>query len=121
MQKKNTHTKIHTRRNTHARAAALRGLEARMVIALFCAALCSVGVYIYFVSATIVHAVVAKDTQHEIVNAHSRIAELEAAYLAHKDALTPEHAAELGFQAIAAKHFVERTRYLGRADARAAQ
>ena len=118
---RNTHTNTRTRKTSRTRAIALQRIETRIVIALFCAVLCSIGLYIYFVSATIVHAVIAKDAQQEIMNAHSRIAELEVAYLSQKDTITPSLAHELGFIDVTAKHFVERSRYLGRADARATQ
>jgi len=72
--------------------------------------------YVYFLGTAVVHAVERKETQNNIAETHSRIADLEVNYLQGKDAITRDLASELGFRSVAAKDYVTRARYLGRAD-----
>ena len=72
--------------------------------------------YMYFLASAVVHAVVRKEVQHTIAEAHSRVADLEVSYLARKNTITHEVAKDLGFKSVAQKSYVERARYLGRAD-----
>ncbi|MBL4644556.1 MAG: hypothetical protein JKX80_01685 [Candidatus Pacebacteria bacterium] len=72
--------------------------------------------YIYFLGTAVVHAVERKETQSAIAQASSRIADLEVSYLKGKNKITLDLATDLGFSRIANKEYVERVRYLGRAD-----
>jgi hypothetical protein len=47
------------------------------------------GAYMYFITVSVVEAVVRNDLVLEIREAEARVGELESAYFAHLDALTP--------------------------------
>ncbi len=91
-------------------------IEQRAVLLLLAVAVLLAGLYMYFVASAVVHAVVRKDVQDIIAQKHSEVAELEVAYLARKNEITTTRAEELGFTRIAQKSYVERARYIGRAD-----
>lgn len=55
------------------------------------------GLYVYFVSASVVHVIVHKEVDREIATLNSHISELETQYLAAKDAITREDAYARGF------------------------
>ena len=106
----------HLYKRVRSIALATHKIEQQAVLLLFVAALVLGGLYVYFVASAVVHAVVRKDVQDDIARVHSEIAELEVVYLQHKDAITLGRANSLGFVTIADKVFIERTRYIGRAD-----
>lgn len=106
---------IHTKGRGRVVALALQNIEKKVVAVLLMGVLIFAVLYMYFLGSAVVHAVVRKEVQHNIADAHSRIAELEVSYLERKDDITTSLAHELGFTSIAQKDFVERVRYLGRA------
>ncbi len=57
------------------------------------------GAYIYFVSASIVHVIARKEVDRDIAHLHSRIGELESAFIAANQAITEETVTAYGFVA----------------------
>lgn len=72
-----------------------------LLVALFAA-------YIYFLSASVVHVVMRKETMHEIVAVNSELSKLEAKYIAAQRAVNDATVAKQGFVAVAEKVFLER-------------
>ena len=96
-------------------ALLLTNVVQRAVCLLLVALVLLGALYMYFLASAVVHAVVRKEVQHTIAEAHSRIADLEVSYLSRKNGITQEVASNLGFTSVAQKTYVERARYLGRA------
>jgi len=74
--------------------------------------------YVYFLGSAVLNAVVRKEVQHNTAQANSHLAELEVDYLQRKNGITKTLAREMGFSSVGEKEYVERARYLGRADTR---
>ena len=106
-----------TRVKNSARAIALTlyKVEKKVIAVLLVAVFALSALYMYFLASAVLHAVVRKEVQHTIADAHSRIADLEVSYLQRKDTVTESLAADMGFSSVAQKDYVERARYLGRA------
>ena len=66
-------------------------------------------VYIYFVSATVMHVVVRKDVSSDISNLHSEISKLEAVYISAQHSVSADIATLEGFIISEDKIFVSRT------------
>ncbi len=64
--------------------------------------------YIYFVSAAVAHVVVRKELDQDITAMHTRISELESAYVIGKDAIGEAQALTQGFEKNEVKIFVEK-------------
>jgi hypothetical protein len=68
-----------------------------------------IGLYLYFVSASIVNVLMHEEMSLEISKTHSRISELEMKYVKEKDSVTMNLATNMGFVSVSEKHFVERS------------
>ena len=53
--------------------------------------------YIYFISVSVIHVVARKELEREIAQVHSRIGDLESAYITAKQAVAPTTIAQYGF------------------------
>ena len=53
--------------------------------------------YIYFISASVVHVIARKEVDREIAHVASAIGDLEFAYITAKQAIAPERLAKYGF------------------------
>ena len=53
--------------------------------------------YVYFISASVVHVIARKEVDREIAHVASAIGDLEFAYITAKHAITPERLAQYGF------------------------
>jgi len=83
--------------------------EKRYLIGLVTLAFILVCLYMYFVSATIMHVVVRKETDQSMSQMHSKLGALEAEYIAAQHSVS-EHVASLqGFVATSEKVFINRT------------
>lgn len=68
-----------------------------------------VGLYMYLISASVVHVVMQKEIKHNFAELHSDIAALEAQYIAAQHAVSADIASMHGFVATAEKIFIERS------------
>jgi hypothetical protein len=66
------------------------------------------GLYMYFLSASIVNVVIRQEIDTEIRETSTRIAELEARYVAAKGTVTEATASEKGFMNASTKTFVSK-------------
>ena len=83
--------------------------EKRYLIGLATLAFILVCLYMYFVSATIMHVVVRKESDHALTQMHSKLGALESEYIAAQHRVS-EHVASLqGFVAAPEKVFIDRT------------
>lgn len=57
------------------------------------------GLYVYFVSAAVVHVIARKEIDREIAHVNSRIGDLESAYITAKQSIAPETIGQYGFVA----------------------
>lgn len=64
--------------------------------------------YIFFVSASVVHVVVRKEIDQEIVKVNSRLSDLEVAYINAKDAVGAELVEARGFVYTGERIFINR-------------
>lgn len=55
------------------------------------------GLYVYFVSASVVHVVARKEIDREVAQVSSRIGDLESAYITAKQAIAPDSIEQYGF------------------------
>lgn len=67
-----------------------------------------IGLYIYFVSSSIVNVVLREEIEVEVQEAHTRLSELETHYLSLKDGIDYELALSIGFTNVTDKQFVTR-------------
>lgn len=65
--------------------------------------------YIYFVSASVVHVIVRKEIDQEIVKANSRLSDLESSYIEAKDAVEVGLVDARGFAHTDERIFINRT------------
>jgi hypothetical protein len=70
--------------------------------------------YIFFVSKSIVNALVREELQNEIVTINSDIGDLESQYIVLKNVVDIEFAYSLGFTDVVEKKFVTRRSVLGK-------
>lgn len=71
--------------------------EQRLFFAALSVFLMLFGLYVYFISAAVVHVIARKEVDREIAHVHSRIGDLESAYIKAKQAIAPETIAQYGF------------------------
>jgi hypothetical protein len=57
------------------------------------------GLYIYFISASVIHVIARKEIDQKIARVNSHIGEFESTYIAAKQAITPDTIAQYGFVA----------------------
>lgn len=86
-------------------------LERTLFIGVAILFLISFGLYIYFISASVVHVIVHKEIDQEIASLNSYISELETEYIAVRDSITLEEAHHRGFVA-----YDSRVVYIGARD-----
>ena len=86
----------------------LYGSEQRAFWSLLSIMIALVGLYIYFISMSVMNVVLREEMLLEITAAHSNVGEMEAVYLTKKNAIDAQYATTLGFQPIEKKHFVTR-------------
>lgn len=55
------------------------------------------GLYVYFISASVVQVVARKEIDREIAHVHSRLGDLESAYIAAQQGIAPDTIARYGF------------------------
>ncbi len=67
------------------------------------------GLYMYFLSASVVHVVIRKEVNQDIVKLNSEIAELEAEYIFAQHRVSNRIATLEGYQEVDAKVFIDRT------------
>ena len=80
----------------------------RLLVWAECVCLLAVaGAYMYFVTFSVVEAVVRSDLAYEIREAEARVSSLESAYFAHLDSLTPSMLEEYSLMAVAPIAYVE--------------
>ena len=65
--------------------------------------------YMYFVSATIMHVVVRKEVSQSISQLNSDVAQLETKYIAAQHAISADIASQKGFVATAEKIFIDKS------------
>lgn len=64
--------------------------------------------YVYFLSASVIHVVIRKESQQEINKLHTEISHLEAEYIAAQHSMSAEIASLDGYVAIDDKIFIDR-------------
>lgn len=79
------------------------------VLTLFGVLLLLIGLYVYFLSASIVHVVMQKESAREIVTMRTKISELESTYIAAQHAISAELANLDGYARNEHKIFIHRT------------
>ena len=67
------------------------------------------GLYAYFLSATVVHVVMQKEISNTIHETHSEIAKLEAKYIDRQHAFSVELATQQGFVLAENKIFIDKS------------
>jgi hypothetical protein len=82
--------------------------ERKVFWILISLALLLIGLYLYFVSVSVVNVLMREEAVLKTASLHSRISVLEAHYLREQDKITENLAEELGFVAVSKKHFVAR-------------
>ena len=83
--------------------------EQRYIAAAGVLLLVLVGLYMYCVSATVMHVVVRKESAQEMADMNSRMAALEAEYIAAQHSVSNQVASLPGFVETPAKIFIERS------------
>ena len=91
------------------RPAAIIYKEQRYLYLGMAVLLILVAVYIYFVSATVMHVVVRKDTMGDVSAVNSDISKLEATYIAAQHAVSADLATQAGFVVSDEKVFLSRS------------
>ena len=82
--------------------------EKRAFAVLVFAILILAGFYGYFISKSIINVIVREEISGDVVAVNGAISELEAEYIAHKNAIGIEFAISAGFKNLAEKKFVAR-------------
>lgn len=111
-----THIPLRTRVRTLA--IALHHGEQRAAGVLLALTVVLAMLYVYFLGSAVVHAVARREVQQDIARTSSHVADLEGRYLQAKNRITEDMAHRMGFRSVAQKEYVERARFLGRADTR---
>lgn len=83
--------------------------EKRYLFGLVTLAFVLVGCYMYFVSATILHVVVRKETDQTITQLHSQLSVLETEYITAQHQVSEYVATLSGFVETSEKIFIDRT------------
>ena len=91
------------------RPAAIIYKEQRYLYLGIAVLLLLVAVYIYFVSATVMHVVVRKDTMADVSAVNSDISKLEATYITAQHAVSADLATQAGFVVSDEKVFLSRS------------
>jgi len=65
--------------------------------------------YVYFVSASVLHVVMQQETERKISTLHTKISQLEAEYIAAQHAVSADIASLQGYVATDDKIFIDRT------------
>ncbi|MCW9054796.1 MAG: hypothetical protein OQJ98_02335 [Candidatus Pacebacteria bacterium] len=91
----------------------IHGIERQVCIGLFMFSLILLGLYVYFVGASVVDVVVRKEVDLRIAEVNSRLSELELDYITKKDTINLEFAQANGFHRISQKTFVNRGTLVG--------
>lgn len=65
--------------------------------------------YIYFVSASVLHVVMRQEVERKTSNLHSEIAALETEYIQAQHAVSEDIAKQQGYVAVESKIFIDRT------------
>jgi len=89
-------------------AAQPHSFERRFFIVLVSVAVFLFGLYIFFVSSSIVNVLVREEIELEIAQLHSQIGEIESTYIVQKDAISLDLAYSLGFIDATSKIFITR-------------
>lgn len=80
----------------------------RILSVLVVSALVFLGLYIYFVSTSVINILVRKEIEQKIALVNSYMSDLEAGYLTRKNEITLEYAYAQGFSNVTDKHFATR-------------
>jgi len=110
--------KIISRKQIRAVVLVAQNIEQHAVLLLLGLIVSLAFLYIYFLGSAVVHVVERREIQNTIANVSSRIATLEVEYFQRKSNITGTLAMEMDFQPVESKQYIERSRYLGRADIR---
>ena len=94
----NTRTTVHVRQ-----------LEKAIFLTLFVLCVSLFSLYIYFISASVVHVVMRTETSQEITKIASQISELESRYIAAQHRVSSDIASLQGYTPADAKIFIDRT------------
>jgi len=84
-------------------------IEKTIFMALTCACLVLFALYMYFVSASVVHVVMRTETSQEITKLSSEISLLEGEYIEAQHRVSSDIASLQGYQKTDAKIFINRT------------
>lgn len=79
------------------------------VLVAFCCALSLCALYIYFVSATVLHVVMREEVERKIGDLHSEIAALETKYIEAQHAVSADIATREGYVEAENKIFIDRS------------
>ena len=91
-----------------ANARTIYGRQEQVLVGLMILLAITIGLYIYFISHSILNVVLREEMRMDIAATHSRIGELESDYLHKKYAIDKGYAESLGFTPVTGKHFVAR-------------
>ena len=80
----------------------------RILSVLVLCVVISLGLYVYFVSTSIINILVRKEIENKITAVSSRMSDLEAEYLVRKNEITLEYAYTQGFANVTSKQFAVR-------------
>lgn len=82
--------------------------ERRFFIVLIFSIFILSGLYIFFVSSSIINVLVREEIELEMAKLHSQLGEVESTYITQKDAISIELAHSLGFTDVSKKTFITR-------------
>ena len=95
--------------NTKALIKTYTAHETTIMMGLLGCLLCLVGLYMYLVSASVVHVVIRKEINQEMTQLHTEIAKLEAEYISAQHSISTDIASLQGFVPTPDKIFLDRT------------
>ncbi len=78
-------------------------------LSLFAGSICLMLMYMYFVSASIVHVVIRKEISQDMVKMNSEISQLENQYIAAQHSVSNKIASLDGYKEVKDKVFIDRT------------
>ncbi|HJO89713.1 MAG: hypothetical protein QGH85_00370 [Candidatus Pacebacteria bacterium] len=87
-------------------AVQINKFEKRAFVVLVFIILILFGLYLYFISKSIVNVIVREEINSDVAAVSSTISELETRYIAHKEAIDIEFAKSAGFKILKEKKFV---------------